>query len=126
VRADFSPRSLREAVDPFLMIEWGDLSPEPALPATVGLAWRLEELGPDIEDPDGFLSDREYYERGFRWCECYSAWQPDGDRGYVAAANLVLLHPLEFDVARASLRRSPHAFSRAVWTLFDRAIRRVD
>lgn len=126
VRADFSPRSLTEAVDPFLMIEWGDLSPVLALPATVGLAWRLEELGPDIEDPDGFLSDREYYERGYRWCECYSTWEPDGDRGYVAAANLVPLHPAEFDAARASLRRSPDAFNRAVWTLFDRAIRRLD
>ena len=108
------------------MIEWGELSPVLALPATVGLAWRLEELGPDIEDPDGFLSDREYYERGFRWCECYSTWEPGGDRGYVAAANLAPLRPAEFDVARASLRRSPDAFNRAVWTLFGRAVRRLD
>ena len=97
-----------------------------ALPATVGLAWRLEELGSDIEDLDGFLSDREYYERGRRWCECYSTWQPDGERGYVPAANLVPLQPAEFDVARAALRRSSEAFERAVWTPVGYATQRVD
>jgi excisionase family DNA binding protein len=60
------------AVDPFLLIRWDGTSPALALPATVGLAWRLEELGPDVEDPDGFLSDHELYERGYRWCESYS------------------------------------------------------
>jgi len=54
------------------------------------------------------------------------AWQPDGDRGYVPAANLVPLQPAEFDVARAALRRSSEVFERAVWTLFGRAIRRLD
>lgn len=108
------------------MIKWGGQSPVLALPATVGLAWRLEELGPDIEDPDGFLSDRDYYERGWRWCECYSAWEPDGDRGYVPAVNLVPLRPAEFDVARAALRQSPEGFERAAEALFGRAIRRLD
>ena len=58
------------------MITWDGRSPVLALRATVCLAWRLEELGPDIEDPDGFLSDREYYKRGWRWCECYSRGSP--------------------------------------------------
>src|SRR5215208_2118038 len=108
------------------MISWDGRSPVLALPATVGVAWRLEELGPDIEDPDGFLSDREYYERGLRWCECYSTWQPDGERGYVPTVNLVPLQPAEFDVARAALRRSPDAFERAVWTLFGCAVQRLN
>jgi hypothetical protein len=90
------------------------------------LAWRLEELGPDIEDPDGFLSDREYYERGYRWCESYSTWEPAGECGYVAVVNLVPLQPWEYDVARQALRKSPGTFVRAALTLFGPAIRRVD
>jgi hypothetical protein len=114
------------AVDPFLLITWDGASPALALLATVGLAWRLEELGPDVEDPDGFLSDREFYERGYRWCESYSAWQPDGERRDVAVVNLVPLQPWEFDVARQALRKSPGAFERAVWMLFGPAVRRMD
>ena len=82
-------------------------------------------LGPDIEDPDGFLSDREYYERGYRFCESYSTWQPERERDYVAVVNLVPLQPQEFDVARKALPRSPGAFERAVWFLFGPAIRRM-
>ena len=113
------------AVDPFLMIEWGSRP----LCRVAGDGWyRLEVRGarPRFRGPRGFLSDREYYERGWRWCECYSTWEPDGERGYVPAANLVPLQPAEFDVARAALRRSPAAFERAAWTLFGYAIRRVD
>jgi hypothetical protein len=113
-------------VDPFLLIRWDGTSPALALPATVGLAWRLEELGPDVEDPDGFLSDREFYERGYRWCDSYSTWQPDGERGYVAVVNLVPLQPWEYDVARQALRKSPGAFVRAVWMLSGPTIRRMD
>src|SRR4051812_39641570 len=80
------------------MVSWEGRSPVLSLPATVGVAWRLEELGPDIEDPDGFLSDREYYEGGWRRCLCYSTWQPEGERGYVPTVNLVPLQPTELRV----------------------------
>ena len=113
-------------MDPFLMIEWVGDVPVLALPATVGLAWRLEELGPEFDDPEGFLSDREYYERGWRWCECYSAWEPEGERGYVRVANLVALREDEFDVARAVLRRSPDVFERNVAGAFEDAMLRCD
>lgn len=108
------------------MVTWEGPCPVLALPMTGGLAWRLEELGPDFEDPDGFPSDREYYERGWRWCECYSTWEPDGDRGYVPAVNLVPLRPAEFDIARAALRRSREGFERSVEALFGRAVWRPD
>jgi hypothetical protein len=113
-------------MDPFLLIRSDGTSPVLALPATIGLAWRLEELGPDVEDPDGFLSDREFYERGYRSCESYSTWQPHGERGYVAVVNRVPLQPWEFEVARQALRKSPRAFVRADWMLSGPAIRRVD
>jgi hypothetical protein len=72
------------------------------------------------------MSDREFYERGWRWCECSTTWKPDGDRGYVPAVNLVPLQPAEFDVAQAALRRIRERFEHALELLFGAAIRRLD
>jgi hypothetical protein len=108
------------------MIEWEGQIPVVASPPTVGVAWRLEELGPKFDDPERFLSDREFYERGWRWCECYSTWEPGGDRGYVPAANLLPLRPVELDAARAALMHGEDVFRRALEALLDCVTHRMN
>ena len=59
-------------MDPFLMIEWVGPYVVVADPPRVGLAWRLEELESTTEDPEEVESDREVYDKGWRWCVCAS------------------------------------------------------
>ena len=69
-------------MDPFLLIEWVGAYVVVADPPRVGLAWRLEELESTTEDPEEVESDREVYDKGWRWCVCYSAREPSGEKGF--------------------------------------------
>jgi hypothetical protein len=110
-------------MDPFVLVEWESGKPATWHPATVGLAWRLEELVSADDTADG-TSERELYQRGWRWCECYSVFSPEGEEGFFGIYNLVPLQPAELDAARAALRRNPAEFKRTVEVLVDRAARR--
>jgi hypothetical protein len=112
-------------MDPFLLIEWSGAHPVVSDPPTVGLAWRLEELEPEIEDPEGYVSDHEFYERGWRWCECYSSREPAGEKGFIPYERLMPLSGDELEAARAALQHGPQLFERALEALLECAARRL-
>jgi hypothetical protein len=111
-------------MDAFVLIDWDGDVPALSRPATVGLAWRLEELDDPDDNSGGFTSERELYERGWRWCECYSPWCLDGERRFVGVDSLAPLRPVEFDVARAALARDVREYERVVEALHGPATRR--
>ena len=53
-------------MDAFILVQWSEEGPVLADPATVGYAWRLDELD-QLEDDDEPDSDRYAYEQGLRW-----------------------------------------------------------
>jgi hypothetical protein len=112
-------------VDPFLMIEWVGASVVVADPPRVGLAWTLEELESTTEDPEEVESDREVYDRGWRWCVCYSARAPSGEKGFIPYQLLLPLSATELEAARAALERGSDVFERALDALLECAARRL-
>jgi hypothetical protein len=52
-------------MDAFILVSWSEEGPVLADPATVGYAWRLDELYQleDVDEPD---FDRNAYEQGLR------------------------------------------------------------
>ena len=91
-------------MDPFLLIEWVGANVAVADPPRVGLAWPLEELESTTEDPEDLESDREVYDRGWRWCVCYSAREPGGEKGFIPEERLLPLSAIELEAARAASR----------------------
>jgi hypothetical protein len=68
-------------MDPFVLIDWASAQPTVSSPPIVGLAWTLEELEASTGDPEDIESDREIYGKGWRWCVCFSAREPVGEKG---------------------------------------------
>ena len=91
-------------MDAFLLVAWSEEGPVLADPATVGYAWRLDELDQrgGNDEPD---SDRYAYEQGLRWCTAVSCVTPEGEDGWLADANLLPLSQDELDHARVELGR---------------------
>jgi hypothetical protein len=112
-------------MDPFLMIEWVGAYVVVADPPRVGLAWRLEELESTTEDPEEVESDREVYDKGWRWCVCYSAREPSGEKGFIPYDRLMPLSTMELEAARAALEHGPHVFERALDALLESSARRL-
>jgi hypothetical protein len=95
-------------------------------PPTVGLAWRLEELESTTEDPEEVESDREVYDKGWRWCVCASRLEsPRVRRGFIPEELLLPLSAVELEAARAALEHGPHVFGRALNVLLECAARRL-
>ena len=93
-------------------------------PATVGYAWRLDELDPleDVDEPD---FDRNAYEQGLRWCTSFSCVTPAGENGWLADENLLPLSQDELDRARFELRRGSVPFWQVLDALFAQAATRA-
>jgi hypothetical protein len=89
------------------------------------LAWRLEELDATTDDPETVESDREVYEKGWRWCVCFSAREPAGEKGFIPYERLMPSTGMELEAARAALERGPHVFERALEALLECAARRL-
>jgi hypothetical protein len=104
-------------MDPFVLLVRSDGGRALANPTTIGLAWRLEEverLGPEAEE---FEPERNLYARGYRWCDCFSCFTPDGEGGHLPAENLLAVSQAEFEFAHAAIASGPDAFNRAVAAL---------
>jgi len=112
-------------MDPFLLVEWAGGCPVVSDPPTVGLAWRLDELETTTDDPETVESDREVYSTGWRWCVCFSAREPAGEKGFVPHERLMPLSGVELEAARAALRHGPHVFGRALEALLECAAGRL-
>ena len=90
-------------MDAFILVQWSEEGPVLADPATVGYAWRLDELE-QLEGNDEPDFDRYAYEQGLRWCTAFSCITPDGEDGWLADENLLPLSQNELDQARFELR----------------------
>jgi hypothetical protein len=112
-------------MDPFLPIEWAGGYVVVADPPRVGLAWTLEELESTTEDPEEVDSDREVYEKGWRWCVCFSTREPTGEKGFIPEELLLPLSAVELEAARAALEHGPNVFGRALNALLACAARRL-
>jgi len=91
-------------MDAFILVQWSEEGPVLADPATVGYAWRLDELA-QLEGGDEPDFDRYAYEQGLRWCTAFSCVTPEGEDGWLADENLLPLSQNELDQARFELRR---------------------
>jgi hypothetical protein len=111
-------------MDPFILVAWSEEGPALAAPATVGYAWRLDELD-QLEDDDEPDFDRNAYEQGLRWCTSFSCVTPEGENGWLADENLLPLSQDELDHARVELRRGSVAFWQVLEALFARAATRA-
>jgi hypothetical protein len=96
-------------MDAFILVSWSEEGPMLADPATVGYAWRLDELDP-LEDNDEPDFDRNAYEQGLRWCTSFSCVTPEGENGWLADENLLPLSQDELDHARLELGRGSVPF----------------
>lgn len=111
-------------MDAFILVTWSEEGPMLADPATVGFAWRLDELDQidDVDEPD---FDRNAYEQGFRWCTSFSCFAPEGENGWLADENLLPLSPSGLDQTRLDLARGSERFWQALDALFARAATRA-
>ena len=111
-------------MDAFILAQWSEEGPVLADPATVGYAWRLDELD-QLEDNDEPDYDRNAYEQGLRWCTSFSCFAPEGENGWLADENLLPLSQSELDHARFELRRDLERSWPALDALFARAATRT-
>ena len=111
-------------MDAFILVSWSEEGPVLADPATVGYAWRLDELDP-LEDNDEPDFDRNAYEQGLRWCTSFSCVTPEGENGWLADENLLPLSQDELDHARLELGRGSVPFWQVLDALFARAATRA-
>ena len=111
-------------MDPFILVAWSEEGPVLADPATVGYAWRLDELD-QLEDDDEPDFDRNAYDQGLRWCTSFSCVTPEGENGWLADENLLPLSQDELDHARFELRRGSEPSWQALDALFARAATRA-
>ncbi len=112
-------------MDPFVFMEWSGAERVVANPATVGRAWRLEELEALGGDEETCESEPEVYGLGYRWCVCFSPFTPEAETGYLPHENLLALTDAELDAARTTLTRGWDAFGRALDALVVRAGQRL-
>jgi hypothetical protein len=65
-------------------------------PTTICRSWHPTE-DPDLEGDDEELAvDLDLHERGYRMCECYSRFGPEGEFGHITEARLLAIPQADF------------------------------
>ena len=73
-------------------------------PAIICRSWHPTE-DPDLDgDDDELAIELDLHARGWRMCQCYSRYEPDGEFGHIAEGRLLAIPQLDFEEARGLLQ----------------------
>ena len=68
-------------------------------PTTICRSWHPTE-DPDLEGDDEELAvELDLHERGYRMCQCYSRFEPEGEFGHITEARLLAIPQADFQEA---------------------------
>ena len=103
--ARFQPDGLDTAVDYYAVVVRADvglalLDP----PTTICASWHPSE-DPDLRgDDEEFAIELNLHERGWRMCQCYSRYVPDGEFGHLVEQRLLAIPQADFEEALGFLQ----------------------